>query len=83
MAGICLALGLTSCRLAPSADVIAADGVLCDLARRLAAADLEVHCLLRPGDDPHQFRLTPQQSRELSQAPLVLINGYGLTPALG
>ena len=39
-------------------------------------------CLLQPGDDPHQFRLTPQQSRELGQARLILINGYGLTPAM-
>jgi zinc/manganese transport system substrate-binding protein len=62
--------------------VIAADGVLCDLTQRLAASDLRVSCLVQPGDDPHQFRLTPQQSRELSQAQLVLINGFGLTPAL-
>jgi ABC-type Zn uptake system ZnuABC Zn-binding protein ZnuA len=76
------AVGLQACRTAPPADVIAADGVLCDLTQRLAAGDLRVSCLLQPGDDPHQFRLTPQQSRELSQAQLVLINGYGLTPAL-
>jgi zinc/manganese transport system substrate-binding protein len=62
--------------------VIAGDGVLCDITQRLAAADLRVRCLLEPGDDPHQFRLTPQQSRDLSQAQLVLINGYGLTPSL-
>jgi zinc/manganese transport system substrate-binding protein len=62
--------------------VIAADGVLCDISQRLAAGDLRVSCLLQPGEDPHQFRLTPQQSQELSQAQLVLINGYGLTPAL-
>jgi ABC-type Zn uptake system ZnuABC Zn-binding protein ZnuA len=76
------ALGLQACRTPPAAEVIAADGVLCDITQRLAAGDLRVHCLLQPGEDPHQFRLTPQQSRELSQAQLVLINGYGLTPAL-
>ena len=76
------AAGLQACRTPPPADVIAADGVLCDLTQRLAASDLRVSCLLQPGDDPHQFRLTPQQSRELSQAQLVLINGFGLTPAL-
>ena len=76
------AVGLQGCRTAPPADVIAADGVLCDITQRLAASDLRVSCLLQPGDDPHQFRLTPQQSRELSQAQLVLINGFGLTPAL-
>jgi len=76
------AAGLQACRTPPPADVIAADGVLCDLTQRLAASDLRVSCLVQPGDDPHQFRLTPQQSRELSQAQLVLINGFGLTPAL-
>ena len=82
--GLALAavLGLQACRTPPAAEVIAADGVLCDLAQRLAAGELRVRCLLQPGEDPHQFRLTPQQSRELSQAQLVLINGYGLTPAL-
>ena len=76
------AVGLQACRNPPPADVIAADGVLCDITQRLAASDLRVSCLLQPGDDPHQFRLTPQQSRELSQAQLVMINGFGLTPAL-
>jgi len=76
------AFGLQACRTPPAAEVIAADGVLCDITQRLAAGELGVGCLLQPGEDPHQFRLTPQQSRELSQAQLVLINGYGLTPAL-
>jgi zinc/manganese transport system substrate-binding protein len=77
-----MALALVGCRAPQPPEVIAADGVLCDITQRLAANDLRVSCLLQPGEDPHQFRLTPQQSRELSQAPLVLINGYGLTPAL-
>lgn len=76
------ALALQACQPVRPPEVIAADGVLCDITQRLAAGDLRVSCLLQPGDDPHQFRLTPQQSRELSQAQLVLINGYGLTPAL-
>lgn len=78
LAGI---LALAGCGAPPAVEVIAGDGVLCDITQRLAADDLRVHCLLEPGDDPHQFRLTPQQSRELSQAQLVLINGYGLTPS--
>ena len=76
------ALALQACQPVRPPEVIAADGVLCDITQRLAAGDLRVSCLLQPGDDPHQFRLTPQQSRELSQAQLVLINGFGLTPAL-
>jgi ABC-type Zn uptake system ZnuABC Zn-binding protein ZnuA len=62
--------------------VIAADGVLCDLTTRLAGPALRVSCLLRPSDDPHQLQLSPRQSAELRQARLLLINGYGLTPAL-
>ena len=81
-AGAVLALALSGCGAPPPPEVIAGDGVLCDITQRLAADDLRVSCLLQPGDDPHQFRLTPQQSRDLSQAQLVLINGYGLTPSL-
>ena len=81
-ASLGMALALAGCRAPQPPEVIAADGVLCDITQRLADDDLRVSCLLQPGEDPHQFRLTPQQSRELSQAPLVLINGYGLTPAL-
>jgi zinc/manganese transport system substrate-binding protein len=76
------ALGLQACGPAQKPAVIAADGVLCDITKRLAGADLQVGCLLQPGDDPHQFRLTPQQTWELGQARLILINGYGLTPAM-
>lgn len=85
-----LALGLSACGPSPREPtggstaplVVAADGVLCDLTTRLAGPDLRVRCLLAPGDDPHQFRLTPAQKRDLAGAALVLINGYGLTPSV-
>ncbi|MFM7653356.1 MAG: metal ABC transporter solute-binding protein, Zn/Mn family [Vulcanococcus sp.] len=73
---------VSACSQPPAAEVIAADGALCDITRRLAAADVRVQCLLGPNDDPHQFQLTPTQSRDLRLARLVLINGYGLTPPL-
>ena len=76
------ALVLVACGPSRGPEVVAADGVLCDLTQRLAGSDLQVACLLQPGDDPHQFHLTPQQSHQLKGAQLVLINGYGLTPAL-
>ena len=76
------ALALVACGPSRGPEVVAADGVLCDLTQRLAGSDLQVACLLQPGDDPHQFHLTPQQSQQLKGAQLVLINGYGLTPAL-
>ena len=83
--GLLLA-GLTllgaGCQRPVAVDVIAADGALCDITRRLASSDLAVSCLLGPNDDPHQLQLSPHQSQQLRQARLVLINGYGLTPAL-
>ncbi len=83
---------LAGCRQAPRESppalgvdglrVIAGDGVLCDLSKRLAPSQVQVDCLLGPGDDPHQFRLTPSQSQALAQSRLLLVNGGGLTPAL-
>jgi ABC-type Zn uptake system ZnuABC Zn-binding protein ZnuA len=77
-----LLLSAQACSREPQTDVIAADGALCDITRRLADGDLQVRCLLGEEDDPHQLQLTPEQTRQLSEARLVLINGYGLTPAL-
>jgi len=73
---------ITACERTPPAEVVAGDGVLCDLSRRLAGQAIRVTCLLGPNDDPHHFQLSPRHSQELRQARLVLINGYGLTPAL-
>ena len=80
--GLTLAALLGGCSRPPAAEVIAGDGVLCDLTRHLAGEALKVECLMGPNDDPHRFQLSPAQSRALRQARLVLINGYGLTPAL-
>ena len=82
---------LAGCRQGPQAAttpvvegpwVIAGDGVLCDLSQRLAPSQVQVDCLLGPGDDPHHFRLTPSQSQAVAQSSLLLVNGGGLTPAL-
>jgi len=82
---------LAGCRQGPQAattpvvegpQVIAGDGVLCDLSKRLAPSQIQVDCLLGPGDDPHHFRLTPSQSQAVAQSSLLLVNGGGLTPAL-
>ena len=82
---------LAGCRQGPQAAttpaiegprVIAGDGVICDLSQRLAPSQVQVDCLLGPGDDPHHFRLTPSQSQAVAQSSLLLVNGGGLTPAL-
>ena len=67
---------------ADNPQVLAADGVLCDLTRTLATPSITVHCLLSGGEDPHSFSLSPEQRGRLEQSDLVLINGHGLTPVL-
>lgn len=62
--------------------VVAADGVLCDLTRTLAADQARVTCLIPAGGDPHQAGLRPRDRQAIADASLVLLNGYGLTPAL-
>lgn len=67
---------------ADNPQVLAADGVLCDLTRTLATPSITVHCLLSGEEDPHTFSLSPEQRGLLEQSDLVLINGHGLTPVL-
>ena len=69
-------------RAATAPLVVAADGVLCDLTRTLAADQARVTCLIPPGSDPHQAVLRPRDRQALAEARLVLINGYGLSPSL-
>lgn len=83
-------LALAAAALAPLAThaepalplVVAADGILCDLTRTLVADQARVICLIPPGRDPHQAALRPRDRQALADARLVLLNGYGLTPAL-
>jgi len=56
--------------------VVAADGVLCDITRTLIGGSARVECLIPPGSDPHTLALRPSDRRVLSQARVVLINGY-------
>ncbi|QEY32752.1 zinc ABC transporter substrate-binding protein [Synechococcus sp. RSCCF101] len=67
---------------ADAPQVVAADGVLCDLTTTLAGSAASVSCLLEPGDDPHSFALTPSDREELEGADHVFINGLTLTPQL-
>ena len=62
--------------------VVAADGVLCDITKKLVADQARVVCLIPPGSDPHTLALRPADRTNLSKADLVLLNGYNLTPAL-
>jgi ABC-type Zn uptake system ZnuABC Zn-binding protein ZnuA len=67
---------------APPPSVVAVDGVLCDITRSLVRRPARVTCLIPPGADPHGVALRGSDRQALSNARLVLINGYNLTPAM-
>jgi len=67
---------------ATSPSVVAVDGVLCDLTKTLAGPQLRVQCIWAAGVDPHRAVLKPSDRQALSTAQLVLLNGYGLSPAM-
>jgi len=82
LSGAASLLAASGARAASPPLVVAADGVLCDLARTLAADQARVVCLIPAGRDPHQAVLRPGDRQAIAEARLVLLNGYGLTPAL-
>ena len=83
-----LAAGLAAFSLGPTAvaqpipSVVAANGILCDLVRVVAGADVSVVCVVPDGADPHDYRLTASDRSAINSASLVFVNGYNLSPAL-
>lgn len=60
--------------------VVATTSPICDLAQQLARDDLDITCLLAPGQDPHTFAPTPSDRVAIDDADLILYGGYGLAP---
>ena len=67
---------------AATPQVVAVDGTLCDITRRLAGSAADVTCLIPPGGDPHAYRLKPSDRQKLAKASLVVHVGFGLTPVV-
>lgn len=62
--------------------VVATNAILCDLVRQVAQESVELTCLMKPGQDPHTYQLTPSDRRAMEEAQLILYGGYGYEPAL-
>lgn len=62
---------------------VATTTILEDVARQIAGDDAEVLGLMRVGEDPHVYEVRPQDAVTLSQADLVLANGFHLEATLG
>jgi manganese/iron transport system substrate-binding protein len=80
LVGACAQSGLQTGPLKPK--VVATTSVLCDIARQVAADTIDLICLIPPASDPHVYRPTPGDRRNLEQAKLILYNGYNFEPSL-
>ncbi len=61
--------------------VVAFDGVLCDLVHTVASNSADVFCVIPPTGDPHFYRLKPKDLKAIANADIVFHNGFYLTPA--
>ncbi|MEO0540027.1 MAG: zinc ABC transporter substrate-binding protein, partial [Cyanobacteria bacterium P01_A01_bin.105] len=89
-------MGVTSCNFsAPDASledgitpasgspqVVVTSTILANLVETVGGDAADVDSLLEPGDDPHIYEPTPQDTVTLEEADLVFYNGYNLEPAL-
>lgn len=89
LAAAALGLGAAGCG---GSDGTAADGRLSvvatttqlgDLAREIGGDAVEVHQVLQPNTDPHEYEPRPADVREVADAKVVLASGDGLDPWVG
>lgn len=81
--GGCLAVFLAACgrrQETPAAKplVVASFFPLYDFARQIGGTNVEVRCLVPPGDDPHEAKPTPSSAQAVVQSDLVLLLGLGM-----
>jgi manganese/iron transport system substrate-binding protein len=62
--------------------VVATSSVLCDLTKQIAAATVDLTCLVKPGSDPHVYQATPEDRKAIESANLILYSGYDFEPSL-
>jgi manganese/iron transport system substrate-binding protein len=78
--GGCTQQVLQTTRLKPK--VVASTSVICDIARQVAADTIDLMCLIPPASDPHVYKPTPGDRKNIEQAKLILYNGYNFEPSL-
>lgn len=62
--------------------VVATTSVICDMTKQIAASTIDLVCLIPPASDPHVYRPTPGDRKNIEQAKLILYNGYNFEPSL-
>ena len=58
--------------------IVATTAILADLVSNVGGNRLEVHTVVPPGVDIHSFQTTPNDSKQISRAALIVSNGSGL-----
>lgn len=59
-------------------NVVASFSILGDIVHQIGGERVKVSTLVNPGGDPHNFEPSPQDSKLLSKADVVFVNGLGL-----
>jgi manganese/iron transport system substrate-binding protein len=62
--------------------VVATNTVVCDLTKQIAAATVNLKCLISPGADPHVYQPKPDDRKAIEQAKLIVYGGYNFEPEL-
>ena len=62
--------------------VVATNSVICDLTKQVAGNTINLICLIPPGMNPLTYKPTPEDSRVIESADLVLYHGYNFEPGL-
>jgi len=66
----------------PKIKVVAANSVLCNLTKQVAQDTIDLICLIPAGQNPHEYKATPQDAQAIETAELVLYGGYNFEESL-
>jgi zinc/manganese transport system substrate-binding protein len=64
-------------------NVVASFSILGDMTQRVGGERVQVHTLVAQESDAHVYQPTPADARTLSQATLVIVNGFGFEGWIG
>ncbi len=82
VAALLFALPRASAEEEPKLRVVCTTTMITDLAKQIAGDDAEVRGIMKPGEDPHIYKVRPRDAQLLAEAQLVLTNGLHLESTL-
>lgn len=78
----CSSSGQPEAQTQDKLNVVATTSIVGDVVKNISGDAIDLHVLIPPGNDPHNFDPRPQDIAALSDAQVVFINGLGLEEAL-